>query len=176
MRRAGSQLSKPKTSKGEGGRRHKLNLSLESVLVLTRCSWQKTSSLFSAATRRGLTSSVKKESTWDPGYLVGSKLTSLLQSSIGNCSPEERSHRSCERGFREQGRLLLLLEARSWLSSFWRLVPNTAALHLLQPERGFLQKVCAPGLLKASYCQMLPRDGLQSLMWNYEIVPLSLCP
>lgn len=143
MRRAGSQLSKTKTSKGEGGRRHKLNLSLESVLVLTRCSWHKTSSLFSAATHRELTYSVKKESTWDPGYLVGSKFTSLLQSSIDNCSPEERSHRSCERGFREQGRLLLSLEAHSWLSSFWRLVPNMAALHLLQPERFSPKGLCS---------------------------------
>ena len=129
--------------------------------MLTHCSWHKTSSPFSAAPCHGLSYSIKEEGTWDPGYLIGSKFTFLRQSSIDNSHAEERSspglhpHRSCERGFQQQRRLLLFLQVHSWLSSFWGLVPNTAALHLLQPKRGFLQKACAPDLplLKASYCQ-----------------------
>lgn len=123
-------LSKSKASKGEGGHSHKLNLRLKLDPVLTHCSWHKTSSPFSAAPCCGLSCDIKEESTWDPGYLVGSKFTFLLQSSINNSSVERSSpglypHCSYERGFQQQRRLLLFLQVRFWLFLFWRLVPNT---------------------------------------------------
>ena len=182
MRWVVSLLSKSRTSEGEGCHRHKLNLSLKSVPVLTQCSWHKTSSSLCAAPHHGLSlgprlphlqihlSAAKQQTIL---VLKKDQVQGWSSSQLwGRLSATEENHRIVEslrfekiskiinrqpnttlpaKPYPEvphlhifwtppgmgtpplswEGRLLLLLQVYSWLSSFWRIVLYTAALHPL---------------------------------------------